>query len=148
MLVYMPFQKGHPSYRKNYIGRPQTKETRQKISISMKAVRRILPPWNKGAKVSQMSNEKHPGWKGDNVSYASLHRWISEHYGRSLICENCNGIFGSKQIHWANVSGFYFRERWDWKRLCVKCHWAFNKTSRGSIIVDRFGYNFRKVGGL
>lgn len=109
-------------------------------------------PWNKGKKgyitsssfknehpdlVSEESRlsagEKHKGslhhaWKGNQVGYNALHGWIKRNYGSPTKCEGCG--FESKdnrKIHWANVSGKYFRDRSDWKRLCCKCHFVFDK---------------------
>ena len=38
-------------------------------------------------------------------------------------CEKCgkDGLLG-KKIHWANISGEYKRDLFDYMRLCVPCH--------------------------
>lgn len=65
-------------------------------------------------------NENHPQWKGNNVSYRTMHQWLQRHYIKTNICSICNK---SKKTDWANVSGNYNREdRSDWIELCRSCH--------------------------
>ncbi len=72
-------------------------------------------------KIGQMTNEKNPKWKGENASYAAIHIWMRNHFGAPKLCEHC-GDTTRKMYHWANLSGTYKRERFDWIRLCVPCH--------------------------
>ncbi len=69
-----------------------------------------------------------PSWKGENASYYAKHSWISRRLGKPEACEECglNNLSG-RQINWANISGKYLRDISDWKRLCLKCHRAFDK---------------------
>ncbi|MCH7534344.1 MAG: hypothetical protein IH948_01105 [Bacteroidetes bacterium] len=41
-------------------------------------------------------DDKHHFWKGDKVSYRTLHNWIERHRGKAIKCENknCGGIAG------------------------------------------------------
>ncbi len=119
-----------------YIRKPFSKEHKKNLSLSQMG--RI--PWNKGKKglqtntgrthfkKGQFSNEKHLKWKGNEVSYSALHHWIEEHFGNPDTCEKCgkSGLKG-KFIDWANISGKYKREREDWKRLCKKCHYHYDR---------------------
>lgn len=79
---------------------------------------------------------KNYGWKGENVSYRNLHRWIENIRGKAFFCEDCGcepppgrGIKRS-YFHWANISGLYFRILEDWKQLCYKCHKQFDVAHR------------------
>lgn len=67
-------------------------------------------------------------WKGDEVGYLALHRWVQRYKGKPKICEHC-GIVESNtyKIHWANKSHKYFRDLNDWLRLCAKCHKKYDK---------------------
>lgn len=69
------------------------------------------------------SGLNHPKWKGENVGYQGLHRWIRRQMGQPTKCEHCgtDGLYG-KRIHWANKSQQYRREITDWLRLCASCH--------------------------
>lgn len=80
-------------------------------------------PWNKGIKTGNngIIGEKHPGFKGNNVSYSALHKYIRYHFGTPKKCEICNDI-KAKKYEWANISGEYRRDISDWKRVCTKCH--------------------------
>lgn len=72
--------------------------------------------------------EKSSMWKGNNVSYKGLHKWIGENLGKPTTCEDCGktGLTG-RWIHWANISGLYLRKPTDWKRLCAKCHKKYDR---------------------
>lgn len=74
-------------------------------------------------RMANIRGEKSTGWKGDNVGYSGLHKWVYKILGKPDICEFCgtNGLSGMK-IHWANKSGKYIRDSKDWIRLCVRCH--------------------------
>lgn len=82
-----------------------------------------------GMKRPFYSGEVNHNWKGENVSYRNLHRWVERYSGKPSRCEHCGSynLMGRK-IHWANISGRYLRNLNDWIRLCVKCHKAFDKT--------------------
>ncbi|MFA5261424.1 MAG: hypothetical protein WC450_09370 [Candidatus Omnitrophota bacterium] len=69
---------------------------------------------------------KHPNWKGNNVSYQALHTWVTRHKGSPQRCEDC-GTTEPRKYEWANISGKYKRDLNDWKRLCTKCHRKFDK---------------------
>lgn len=55
--------------------------------------------------------------------YRTIHKWMQYWFGKPEKCERCgkDGLTGH-QIHWANKSGNYKKERSDWERLCAKCH--------------------------
>ena len=70
-------------------------------------------------------------WKGDKVGYIGLHLWIYKELGSPMQCEWCSKTKkNNREIHWANISGFYTRVRADWVRLCVSCHKRFDKTHK------------------
>ena len=69
------------------------------------------------------TDEKHPMWKGDKVTYIPLHIWISRKLGKPHHCAIChNTKLNHRQYNWANISKCYKRELSDWIRLCAKCH--------------------------
>lgn len=68
-----------------------------------------------------LKNELNPAWKGDNVGYISLHKWVYRHRGSPKKCEHCLSE-EKKNYHWANKSHEYKRDLDDWIRLCVSCH--------------------------
>lgn len=73
-----------------------------------------------------ISEEEHPKWKGDKVGYSGIHTWIKKKLGQPAKCEHCGKIGEKKNgrwnIHWANKSGKYLRDKNDWIALCVSCH--------------------------
>ena len=85
-------------------------------------------PWCKGKKCPQLSGENQSSYKGENVSYRNLHRWVERNLGKPKICENCkDNSLRHRQYHWANKSRNYKRNLTDWVRLCVKCHKAYDR---------------------
>ena len=90
---------------------------------------KLLGGWNRGQKFPQFSAENHYAWKGDDVSYRSLHKWVERQLGKPKECKSCrNQDLKHRQYHWANKSRNYLRLTSDWIRLCVKCHKAYDKT--------------------
>lgn len=67
-----------------------------------------------------------PSWKGESVSYAGVHKWISNNWGKADHCENRECLQESNTYHWSNKSGEYHRERDDWHQLCTQCHRFFD----------------------
>lgn len=88
----------------------------------------VTEAWNKGIRYLQIAGSKNNNWKGQDVSYRNLHRWVERWLGKPDSCEHCEttGLIGRK-IHWANKSREYKRELSDWIRLCVPCHKAYDK---------------------
>lgn len=86
--------------------------------------RKGFTPWNKGIKFEAITGPKNPNWKGDQVSYFSLHKWVERHLGKPDKCEHCGTIDKKdpKYFQWANKSHEYKRDLTDWVRLCRDCH--------------------------
>lgn len=78
-------------------------------------------PWNKG-----LSEEQQARWVGDKVGYDALHSWVEKHLGKPRKCEFC-GSENAKKFDWSNKSGLYKRNLTDWQRLCVSCHFKYDK---------------------
>lgn len=89
-----------------------------------------------------ITKDKHPLWKGNNVSYNSMHRWRKRNFGNPEKCNRC-GILGKYtgkvrktwNIHWANLDGLYDRLSDSWIGMCVKCHKAFDKNKKKRISI-------------
>lgn len=79
-----------------------------------------------------MVGERSPFWKGDKAKYVAKHNWIRRKYGTPNKCEDCKKTM-AKRFEWANISGKHFRDIFDYKRLCPKCHRKFdsNLLARG-----------------
>lgn len=97
----IPWNKG-----KKYKGIPRSEYTKKKISLSLRG-------------------ENHIYWKGKNVGYSALHKWVSNRLGKPKYCAYCHTT-NDKRYEWANISHSYQRDLSDWIRLCCKCHSAFD----------------------
>ena len=104
----MPFQKGN----KITLGRKHSEESKKKMSL---------------AKLG----DKHPKWKGDNVTYINLHNWLRRHLPKPDLCQICgkNWI-----IEIANITGIYTKDLDHYLYLCHSCH----------HIIDGLGHNFTR----
>jgi hypothetical protein len=58
-------------------------------------------------------------WKGDSVSYISLHQWVKYNKPKPELCECC-GLKTPYDL--ANISQEYKRDIDDYEWLCRKCH--------------------------
>lgn len=145
---------------KYWSGKKLSKDHILKLSLSHKGKKPVYSfekghaPWNKGLDKSistslatvgeknrkklkgRMLGDKHHLWKGDDVGYGSLHEWVKRYLGTPTTCECCGmENLTKKKIHWANKSRKYKRDLDDWVRLCVSCHWKYDKNQGGSINV-------------
>ena len=104
------FRKGHQGY---WLGKKRplfSKETREKMH-------------------NNQLKDNNSNWKGDNVKYQGLHKWIRINYGMPLRCEIC-GTIEKRMYHWANISKEYKRDISDWIRVCVPCHKKYIDTGK------------------
>lgn len=76
--------------------------------------------------------KNHPSYK-EKLTYKHLHQMLIKTYGNPKKCEHCGKklaytgkIRKTANIHWANKSGKYLRNRSDWLTLCVSCHKRFD----------------------
>ena len=96
---------------------------------------------NEKVSLSKMG-EKNPVWKGDKVSYSSLHEWIQNHKPKLEFCENCNK---NKPFDLANISGEYKRDVNDFKWLCRSCHMKEDGRLNNLRIVGQLYQNSRRL---
>jgi len=119
-------RKAHIGKRAWNKGLVMSDETRKRLSEALKGRK----AWNKGLTKkdfrvekysSQIRNEKHYLWKGDNVGYKGLHGWINKKIGNPKKSDIC-GTVEEKIYEWHNIDKKYRRDFKDWKRVCRKCH--------------------------
>jgi len=58
-------------------------------------------------------------WKGDDVGYCGIHRWVERYKLKPKYCECCGKV---PPYDLANISGEYKRDLDDWEWLCRRCH--------------------------
>lgn len=130
----------NPEYREKMIkahiglfkGRKHSEETkikmRKKHSPFSEETKRKMSLAHKGKPREKRRGEKNPNWKGNKVTYKSLHDWVRYYRGTPKKCEHCgNENLRHRQYNWANKSHKYKRELSDWIRLCCKCHWKYDR---------------------
>lgn len=109
------FQKGYTPWNVGKGSAPQ-------ISVALKGKKQ---PWSSEWHKA-LPEDKHPRWKGDDVGYHVLHRWVQKHKGKPSFCNHCLST-SEKRYEWANISGEYKRDLDDWTRLCRSCHIKYDK---------------------
>ncbi len=77
------------------------------------------------------------GWKGAEVGYQELHRWVRKNKTKPEKCEHCGE---AKKLEWANKSHEYFRDLDDWLALCKKCHRQYDMAAWGAA-TEKYGKN-------
>ena len=83
-------------------------------------------PWNK-----DLPEHLQTRWTGDKVGYDALHSWVEKHKGKPKKCEHCNST-SERIYHWSNKSGKYQRNLDDWQRLCIICHFIYDREHFGT----------------
>lgn len=112
-------------------GNKLSKEHKEKLLLSHLGVKLTKEQKIRRSENSPIKEDKCYMWKGDNVSYRGIHKWIEKKVGKPHFCEECKKTnLNHRQYHWANISGKYFRDVRDWRRLCVKCHKLFDKLKK------------------
>lgn len=64
--------------------------------------------------------EKNNSWKGKEVGYHGIHKWVGRRFTKPDNCERCGEH--KELMEWSNNDGKYSRNRKDWEYLCVQCH--------------------------
>ena len=101
-------------------------ETRQKMSATRTGQR-----WSSAKRASMekaiVRGPDHPDWKGDNISYSTLHQWVNRALRKTGACTVCGAL---RITQWANLSGHYRRDLSDFAEMCVPCHLRHDWTLR------------------
>ena len=106
-----------------FYGRRHSEESRKKMSDALRG-----KPRKRGHHHSEETKEKirqtrlgekNWMWKGDDVGYKVLHKWVRRYLPRPEFCVICKNV---RPYEVANISGKYLRDLTDWQWLCRKCH--------------------------
>lgn len=60
----------------------------------------------------------------NKTQYNTIHQWMLRHHKKKGSCSSCNR--SDIKTHWANKSGQYIKEIYDWLELCPKCHHTYD----------------------
>ena len=88
---------------------------------------------NRGKKFSaevraRMSGSNSGQWRGDEVGYSGIHRWLQKHYPKTGTCDECKK---RTRTEFALIHGHaYSRNREDYLELCRQCHARYDQTGR------------------
>ncbi len=80
--------------------------------------------------------DRHPAWKGNDVSYQELHRWVRRNKTLTGTCSHCGR---AKPTEWANLSREYQRDLDDWIELCKLCHRRYDSGEHWGKATAKYG---------
>lgn len=121
-------------YNKNFSGQKGI-EARKKGQKTLKE-----RYYDKGVFFGFKANENHLLWKGDNVKYAGIYKWIREHKTKPKLCEECRKV---KPFDLANISGKYKRDINDYTYLCRSCH--IRKDTLNKVVIKERIKSIKKI---
>lgn len=89
---------------------------------------------------------QHPAWwKGDEAGYRAVHTYLSKHFPKTGVCDEC-GI--SATTDHALIEGrSYSRDRSDYRELCRRCHMLYDGVDIGGLRAQRAAVK-RQCAGL
>lgn len=99
--------------------------------------------WFKPGEI-QPSGQEAPGWRGDEVSYQHLHRWVRRSKAKPPTCEHCGS---DEPLEWANKSREYRRDLEDWLALCRLCHRRYDDGPWRGLATAKYGRDAVQNGG-
>ena len=97
-----------------------SEETKEKISNALKIA-------YKEGKRAPVIEQNHSNWKGEEVGYQCLHKWVRRQKGNAKKCEHCGSTTEEKRYEWANKDHKYRRNLDDFMELCVDCHGKYDR---------------------
>lgn len=118
------------------VGRtPWNKGTKGVMKPNITSFKKGNIAWNKGLpfpdkvrlKMSQnKQNEKNFNWKGENAKKMTKHAWVRNKRGKAkeYTCVICNE---RRAEDWSNIDHQYRRVLEDYRPLCRKCHYKYDK---------------------
>lgn len=113
-----------PGEKRN-LGIKRSDEYKQKMSLLSKGKRRSIKSEFKKGENKGSSNHK---WKGDDVGYFALHRWVKSNYKWDEKCELCGS---PDSLNIASKDWSYRRDKEAWWVLCFRCHRQYDKQNWG-----------------
>lgn len=57
-------------------------------------------------------------WKGEDVGYTQLHRWVESRLTKPALCQRCE----TRKAYDLSNKGTYNRDLENWEWLCRRCH--------------------------
>lgn len=126
-------------------GRPLSAETRRRVAAAnarrrgqplSETTRRRMSESRRG----RFLGEEHHNWRGDAVSYTTLHAWVRRRKPKTGACSECRAEVGTGRrsgTEWANVSGRYRRDLDDFIELCIPCHRDRDRQARAARRLPR-----------
>lgn len=106
-------------------------------------IRSENPAWFKPGD-SHPTGPEAPGWRGEEIGYQQLHRWVRKNKIKPSSCEHCGS---DGPLEWANKSREYRRDLKDWLALCRLCHRRYDDGPWRGLATAKYGRDAVQNGG-
>lgn len=93
--------------------------------------------FRKGTASACKMGDLNPNWKGDDVKYGGLHRYMARIIPKPPLCSCCNKV---PPYDLSNINGDYTRDPKGWEWVCRRCHLI-----QDGRINNVGGYQWRKA---
>lgn len=121
--VFIRTKEHNENIRKALTGKKKSKEHIRKMSIGMKGIGHPhTEEYKKRMSMLSARGSDHHNWKENNVSYATKHQWLHRNLGKANKCSNSECLKTCNKYEWANKTGEYSRNSYDYFMLCISCH--------------------------
>lgn len=134
-IEFQTTQKRIDEGRGKYCSRPCMYRYRVRPTGLKYTIRRENAGWFKPGQ--QGFGSENSNWKGGDVGYRELHRWVAKNKTKTGICEHCKS--SEAPTEWANLSHDYRRDLSDWAELCKKCHGAHDSGPARGAATEKYG---------
>jgi hypothetical protein len=109
-------------------GKNHTQETKKRISKSKSGVKCKEETKEKMRKAHRRRKHLYKCWKGNDVTYNTLHWWIRNNYGSATKCENPECKRRGKRYEWALIKGKKYKKNINnYIQLCSDCHRKYDR---------------------
>ena len=111
-------------------------EVAQEMGISQKVVWNLMRRHRIQARPAAKRDQRgaaNATWRGDDASYAALHKRVEAARGRPTYCSQCGTQDPDRTYDWANLTGKYAVVA-DYARMCRSCHRTYDNERRKEVV--------------
>jgi len=85
-------------------------------------IRRLRTPEHNAKIGAAVAASRNGNWKGAGASYKAIHKWLSENFPKSGVCESCGASDRRTAYAFQHHGQPYTRLREHYREWCWSCH--------------------------